>query len=115
MTISDQAIGFVILGVGLVVVLGIVFAIASRAADGERVRPPLGVHLPSPSLLPVVMSLAAFLLGAGLAFKADSELANPFLAIPGLIVLVAGVIAWVRSANREWREVEHPRHDDVAH
>jgi hypothetical protein len=112
MTIGDQAIGYLILGAGLVAVLGVVFAIASRGGGTERVRPPIGVHLPSPSLLPVVLSVAAFLLGAGLAFRADGELANPFLGIAGLVVLVGGAVAWVRSAGREWREVETPRHDD---
>ena len=115
MAISDQAIGFILLGVGIVVVLGLVFAISSRGAGaGARPRPPRGVHLPGPSMLPVVFSLAAFLLGAGLAFRSDGQIANPFLAIPGLLVLVAGIISWVRSAGREWRETEVGPHDDVA-
>jgi hypothetical protein len=115
MGISDQAIGFILLGAAIVVVLGLVFAVASRGG-GARPVPPRGVHLPSPSLLPVVFSVAAALLGAGLAFRADGQLANPFLAIPGLIVLVLGTISWVRSAGREWREVEVGPHDDhVAH
>lgn len=116
MGISDQAIGFLILGVGIVVVLGVVFAISSRAGyqASARARPPRGVHLPPPSMLPVVLAIAAFLLGAGLAFRSEGQLANPFLAIPGLIVLVAGAVAWVRSAGREWRETEHAPHDDGA-
>ena len=28
------------------------------------------------------------------------------------IVVVLGVIAWVRAANHEWRDVEHGSHDD---
>ena len=116
MAISDQAIGYIILGVGLLVVLGLVFAISSRAGSGTaRAHPPRGVHLPAPSLLPVVLSVAAFLLGAGLAFRAEEQLANPFLAIPGLIVLVLGLVAWVRAAGREWRETDHRPHDDAAH
>jgi hypothetical protein len=115
MAISDQAIGFILLGVGIVVVLGLVFGIASRGGGrAARPRPPRGVHLPAPSMLPVVFSVAAALLGAGLAFRSDGQLANPFLAIPGLLVLVAGIISWVRSAGREWRETEVGPHDDVA-
>ena len=115
MAISDQAIGYVILGVALLVVLGLVFAISSRGgAPAPSAHPPRGVHLPAPSLLPVVLSVAAALLGAGLAFRGDDQLANPFLAIPGLIVLVVGAIAWVRAAGREWRETDHGRHDDAA-
>ena len=114
MAISDQAIGFIILGAGIVVVLGLVFGIASRGGGAARPRPPRGVHLPPPSLLPFVFSVGAALLGAGLAFRSDDQLANPFLAIPGLLVFVAGTISWVGSAGREWREVEIGPHDDDA-
>jgi len=109
----DTAVGFVLLGVGILVVLGVVFAIASRGGGGRTAtKPPRGVHLPGPSFLPVVLSLSAALMGAGLAFRADDQLANPFLAIPGLVVLVVGSFAWVRAANHEWREVEHGSRDD---
>jgi hypothetical protein len=111
----DTVIGFVLLGIVMLVVLGLVFAIASRGGPAASVsKPPRGVHLPGPSFLPVVMSVAAALLGAGLAFRGQDQLANPFLAIPGLLVLVAGVVAWVRAANHEWRDTEHGSHDDGA-
>ncbi|MCA1587618.1 MAG: hypothetical protein LC744_02795 [Chloroflexi bacterium] len=115
MAISDQAIGFILLGVGIVVVLGLVFAVTTRAgATAGRPRPPRGVHLPPPSYLPVVFSVAGFLLGAGLAFRAEGEIANLFLAIPGLLVLIVGAVWWVRSAGHEWRDAEVGPHDDVA-
>ena len=109
----DTAIGFVLLGIGIVVVLGIVFGIASSTGRARpSSSPPRGVHMPGPSILPVVMSVAFALMGAGLAFRADEQIANPFLAIPGVLVLVLGVIAWVRAANHEWRDVDHGSHDD---
>jgi hypothetical protein len=109
----ETAIGFALLGIAIIVVLGAVFAIASRGGPAKSAaKPPRGVHMPGPSFLPVVISAAAALLGAGLAFRGDGQLANPFLAIPGLLVLVSGVVAWVRAANHEWREVEHGSHDD---
>ncbi len=109
----DTAIGFVLLGIGILVVLGVVFAISSRGGPVRTTgSPPRGVHMPGPSFLPVVLSAAAALMGAGLAFRGEDQLANPFLAIPGLLVLVIGSIAWVRAANHEWREVEHGSHDD---
>ena len=112
----DTAVGFLLIGVAMLVVLGVVFAIASRGSRGEvaPVHPPRGVHLPPPSFLPVIMSLGMALLGAGLAFRAEGQIANPFLAIPGLLVLVAGIVAWVIASNREWRETEHGSHDDGA-
>lgn len=110
---SETAVGFVILGIGMLVVLGVVFAIASRGGGARAAgRPPRGVHLPGPSYLPVVISISAALIGAGLAFRGDGQLANPFLAIPGVLVFVIVAIAWVRAANHEWRDVEHGSHDD---
>lgn len=110
---NDTAIGFALLGITLLVVLGVVFVIASRGGPtGEPPKPPPGVHMPGPSLLPVVLSVGAALLAAGFAFRGDWSLANPFLAVPGLLVFVAGCVAWVRAANREWRDVEHGSHDD---
>ena len=113
---NDATIGFLLLGVVLLVVLGVVFAIASRGGSPASAAsgPPRGVHLPPPSFLPVIMSLGMALLGAGLAFRAEGQIANPFLAIPGLLVLVAGIVAWVIASNREWRETEHGSHDDGA-
>ena len=118
---NDTLFGFLIVGLGMLVVLGVVFAISSRPRlAGPRPDPPQGVHLPPPSYLPVIVSVAGALLGAGLAFRGEEQLANPFLAIPGLIVLVLGVLWWIAAANREWREVErgghgsHGPHDDQA-
>ena len=107
------AIGFALLGIALVVVLGVVFVIASRGGPAaETPKPPPGVHMPGPSFLPVVLSVGAGLIGAGFAFRGEWGLANPFLAVPGLLVFGAGAVAWVRAANHEWRDVEHGSHDD---
>lgn len=124
----DSTAGFLILGTVIVLVLAIVFAVTMRAyAPRPRPTPPPGVHLPPGSLLPVVMSVGAALIGAGLTFKPDdriqlpildvlSGIFNPFLALPGIVVLLYGVWAWVRAANREWREAEHgPHHDAPEH
>ena len=112
---SDTAIGFGLIGIGMLVVLGIVFVVFSRGGPAEaRPKPPHGVHLPSPSFLPVVLSLGGALIGSGLAFRGDNEIANPFLAIAGLLVFVAGCVWWVRAANHEWRDTEHGSHGDEA-
>jgi hypothetical protein len=120
---TDTAIGFLIVGIAMLVVLGVVFAISSRPRpEAGKATPPEGVHLPPPSYLPVVVSVGGALMGAGLAFRNEDQLANPFLAIPGLVIFVLGVLWWVRAANREWREVEHgghgtnaPHDDHAAH
>lgn len=109
----DSAIGFAILGIGIIVALGLVFAISSHVGGSAApAKPPHGVHLPGPSFLPVVISLSAALMGAGLVFRGEDQIANPFIAIPGVLVLVLGVLAWIRAANTEWRDVEHGSHDD---
>jgi hypothetical protein len=113
---TDTAIGFLLIGVGMLVVLGVVFIVASRVGGPPRRHggPPPGVHLPSGSYLPVVLSVGAALLGAGFVFRAEGEIANALLALPGLGVLVLGIFAWVRAANREWDAVERGSHDDGA-
>ena len=110
---SDTAIGFLLLGIAMAVVLGIVFVLASRGGPAtERPHPPRGVHLPPPSFLPVVIAVGGSLIGAALVFRPEGLLAHPVLGILGLLVFVAGAVSWVRAANHEWRDVEHGPHDD---
>jgi hypothetical protein len=112
---TDTAIGFLIVGAGMLVVLGVVFAVSSRTGPARpRPKPPEGVHLPPGSYLPVVLSIGAALIGAGLAFRSPDQLANPFLAIPGLVIFVLGIVWWVVAANREWREVDGGGHGSHA-
>ena len=47
-----------------------------------------GIHLPSPSFFPLVLALGLPILGYAAVFK------NPWLAIPGVIVLLFGMYAW---------------------
>ena len=110
---TDVAFGYLLLAVGIVFVLGVVYAITSHIGTAAtRPKPPRGVHLPNPSALPVILAAGGALLGAGLAFRADDQLANPFLAVPGLLVFLYAVVAWVRAAGREWDDTERGQHDD---
>jgi hypothetical protein len=111
---TDAALGFLLLGIAMLVVLGIVFIMASRggAPRGAEPTPPAGVHMPGPSFLPVVFSVALALLGAGVVFRSEDQIANWFILVPGVLLLVAGMFAWVRAANREWHDVEHGSHHD---
>ncbi len=127
---SETTVGFLILAVGIVLVLSLVFAVTLRGGGGgtqPRTTPPPGVHLPSSSLLPVVLSVGAALLGAGLIFKPDdpyqlpvldviSRAMNPLVGLPGLAVLLYGVWSWVRDAGHEWRETgAGSSHDTPGH
>jgi hypothetical protein len=112
---TDTAVGFILIGVAMLVVLGVVFVVSSRGGPArERPQPPRGVHLPPPSYLPVTLSAGMLLLGAGLAFRPQDQIANLWLAGPGLLVMVGSIVAWVGAANREWRDTEHGSHDDGA-
>ncbi|MEO8251674.1 MAG: hypothetical protein ABI578_04270 [Chloroflexota bacterium] len=112
---SDAAFGYLLLALGIAFVLGAVYAVTSHiSAPSARPKPPPGVHLPNPSALPVILAVGGALLGAGLAFRADKELANPFLAIPGLLIFLYAVVAWVRAAGREWEETERGPHDGAS-
>ncbi len=112
---SDTAIGLAIVGIGMLVVLGVVFVVFSRTGPAEpRANPPRGVHLPGPSFLPVVLSVGGALMGVGLVFHPEGQVANLFVLVPGLVVFVLGCVWWVRAANREWRETERGSHGDGA-
>lgn len=108
---TDTAFGFLLLGIAMLVILGIVFVMFSRGGPvSPTPKPPRGVHMPGPSILPAMFSLGAALLGAGLAFRAEDQVANPLLALPGIGVLILGIIWWVRAADREWTDTEHGSH-----
>jgi hypothetical protein len=110
---TDTAFAFLLLGVGILFVLSVVFAISLRSTPPpDRPRPPRGVHMPPPSFLPAAIALGGAILAAGLAFRPEGALANPFLAIPGLLVLITAIVAWVRAANHEWVETDRGSHDD---
>ncbi|HEX5579474.1 MAG TPA: hypothetical protein VFY43_07405 [Candidatus Limnocylindria bacterium] len=122
----EQWIGFLIIGIAIIGVLFVVFAVTIRVGrQRPRPTPPPGVHLPPGSLLPVIFSLGAALLGAALVFMPDepyalpvldaiSRFMNPWLGLAGLLVLIYGIVAWVRAAGNEWQEVEESAHHDGA-
>jgi cytochrome c oxidase subunit I len=47
-----------------------------------------GIHMPSPSFYPLILTLGLPILGYAAVFK------NPWLAIPGVIVLLFGMYGW---------------------
>ena len=112
---TDATVGYFLIGIAILFVLGLVFALSSRQGrlQQDRPAPPPGVHLPSGSFLPVLLAVGAALLGAGFAFRPEGSIANLFLAAPGLLVLIGSIFAWVRAAGREWREIERGAHDDA--
>ena len=108
---SDTAVGFRILGIGILAVLAVVFAITVRAGGPARPRPNRrpACTCRRRAALPVIMSVGAALLGAGLIFRPEEPYAlpvldiisgtmQPLLGLPGLAVLLYGV--WGMGASR---------------
>jgi len=60
----------------------------SDDASGDGHGDGHGIHLPSPSYYPFVMTLALPILGYAAVFK------SPWLAIPGVVILLFGMYAW---------------------
>jgi plastocyanin len=61
--------------------------------------PPEGVHMPGPSFRPLIASLGAALLLAGLVF-------GPWLLAAGIIALSIALLGWLRDATGEYRKLE---------
>lgn len=57
-----------------------------------------GIHLPPPSIWPVVLAVGIAVLLLGLVL-------NLALLIVGVIVFVASLALWVRDARREFQEL----------
>ena len=60
----------------------------AKTEDVVESSDPVTVHLPSPSYWPLVLALGMPLVGYGLIF-------NLWWAVPGVILIVAGIYGWV--------------------
>jgi hypothetical protein len=113
--VNDTSLGLALVGIGILAVLVLVFVLSSRGGPrADAGHPPRGVHMPAPSLLPVLFSFSAAVIGIGLVFAPEGSVANWFIFVPGLVLLVASVWAWVRAAGHEWHDVERRPGDDSA-
>jgi hypothetical protein len=108
---TDQVVGYLLLGLAAVAA-GAVVAVAARAPRAEPLHPPLGVHVPPGSWLPLAWAAGAALLGAGLAFKPEDQFAAWWFLLPGLAVIVVAAVLSIRAAGREWHETEHGSNDE---
>jgi hypothetical protein len=76
-------------------------------APFEQEAPPVGeeVHMPEPSMLPIVNAVGVTLAIVGLTL----ELA---ITITGLIIFLVSLVAWIRSAVRDISELplDHSSH-----
>jgi hypothetical protein len=110
---TEQLIGLVLLGIGVVAIAAAVAA-AARSGDRPSLHPPRGIHVPPGSWLPMLWATGGALLAAGLAFKPDDQAFAWWFLIPGLVVIVAAAVMSIRAAGREWHETEQGSHDEDA-
>jgi hypothetical protein len=110
---TDQLLGFALLGVA-VVGIGVVVSLAGRGKERGPLHPPPGVHVPPGSWLPISWATGGALLAAGLAFKPEDQAVAWWFFLPGLACIVLAAILSVRVAGREWRDTEHGSHDEGA-
>ncbi|MFN8105933.1 MAG: hypothetical protein U0U69_15915 [Acidimicrobiia bacterium] len=74
--------------------------------------PPKGVHIPGPSVWPVLIAASAALIGIGLVFKMQVN----GLIVAGIVLAVVTGGGWFRQAWRESTErTEHREHEASEH
>jgi hypothetical protein len=72
----------------------------------EQPAPPVGeqVHMPEPSLLPVLNAAALAIAIVGITL-------SPVMLVAGLVVFIGTTIVWARGARREFDELPSEHHE----
>jgi hypothetical protein len=99
---------------GLAVLMWILSLRSPHAAVGaepkvppkKREELPEGVHMPSPSIQPLVLAAGVTIMVIGIVFRGFAislgESFNiPIIMLLGVIIVVAGFIGWIRENRRE--------------
>jgi len=110
-------LGPIVLGLGIAVVARLISLGTPPAAVGAEppkpARPreviPEGVHLPPPSLRPLIIAIGITIVAFGLILRGIAIPIGPGFEIPivlvlGVLILVWGLIGWIRD---DWRAARH--------
>ncbi len=78
---------------------------APKAAPKQREELPEGVHMPPPSIQPLISAVGITIVAFGVVFRGFAiQLADdfniPIILVLGLIVMLAGLVGWVREGHR---------------
>ena len=108
------AVGLTLLLAGGLAVLMWVLSLRSpHAAVGaepkvtkKREELPEGVHLPSPSIQPLILAIGLSITVFGLVFRGlaitlGEGFSIPIIMVLGLIITLAGFIGWIREGRKE--------------
>jgi hypothetical protein len=76
----------------------------TAAKKGEEL--PEGVHMPSPSLQPLILAAGITIMVIGIVFRGfaislGEGFSIPLIMVLGLIIVVAGFIGWIRENRKE--------------
>lgn len=79
---------------------------APKAAPKKGEELPEGVHLPSPSIQPLITAVGMTITGFGIVFRGFAvplaeDFNVPIIMVLGLIVTLAGMLGWVREGRKE--------------
>ena len=79
---------------------------AASKVTQKREELPEGVHLPSPSIQPLILAIGLTITVFGIVFRGfaislGEGFSIPIIMVLGLIVTVAGFIGWIREGRRE--------------
>jgi hypothetical protein len=71
----------------------------------KREELPEGVHMPAPSIQPLILAIGMTILGFGIVFRGfaiwlSDEFSIPIIMVLGLIVALAGFIGWIREGHK---------------
>jgi hypothetical protein len=74
-------------------------------AGADMDAPPVGeeVHMPEPSLLPILNAVGVSLAIVGITI-------SPFITAAGLVLFLVTLVKWVRAARRELAELPAEHH-----
>lgn len=101
-----------VLAVGLAVTMWVLSLRSPHAAVGaapkvpspKREELPEGVHLPSPSIQPLILAIGMTITFFGLVFRGfalqlTDTIGIPLIMVLGVIVTLAGFVGWVREEH----------------
>ena len=77
---------------------------AEPKATKKREELPEGVHLPSPSIQPLILAIGLTITVFGIVFRGfaislGEGLSIPIIMVLGLIITLAGFIGWIRESH----------------
>jgi hypothetical protein len=104
----------VVFAAGLAVLMWVLSLRSPHAAVGaepkapprKREELPEGVHMPAPSIQPLILAIGMTIMVFGIVFRGfalslSEGFSIPLIMVLGLIITVAGFIGWIREGRKE--------------